>query len=141
MLRLEFGDYLGAALAALAREIPPAYAALTRALDGMSVRFDVDGRACSLRCADGVHALGAGLAGCDTEVATDTATILDLVDARCSLVQAVRSDRLHLRGPVAAVARFDRGLGAFLAGAVRGPSFPSLLEDLRLRGAARPEEP
>jgi len=138
--RPEFREHLAAALGALARDVPLAHAELTRALDGMSIRIEVNGRACGVRCSGGAHAFDANPASCDAEVTTDAATILDLADARVSLVEAIRSDRLRVQGPAAAVARFDRGLGAFLAGAVRSPAFPALLDDLRSRGVASTED-
>jgi hypothetical protein len=136
--RPEFRDYLASALALLARETPLAYQAVAHALDGVALRVRVGGAPFVVSFARGAHAFANARAHADADVASDVATLLDLVDGRVSLVPALRSERIALRGSVAVIARFDRALTAFFAGAVRGESFPGLLADFRSRGT--PEE-
>ncbi len=62
---------------------------------------------------------------------TTRAVILDLVDARAGLVEAILDDRLGLRGALPELARFHDGLMLYLHGAMRAPSFPGLLRRYR----------
>lgn len=61
------------------------------------------------------------------EVVTDRTAVLDVIGARRSLLEAVAEDRLFLRGSPAELLRFHDALQAYVAGAVRSRSFPSLL--------------
>lgn len=53
--------------------------------------------------------------------------VLSLAKGRQSLLEAIEARSLELLGDVAALLRFDGALQAFLCGAVRSSSFPSLL--------------
>jgi SCP-2 sterol transfer family len=139
--RPEFPAFLASALAALAREVPAAYQGVTAALDGVALRVEIGRSPCVLRFASGAHRFAAADERADAEVASDPGTLLDLIDARISLPTALREDRLWLRGPLETLVRFDRALALFFAGALRGKSFPALLEDLRLRGGTSRETP
>jgi len=63
---------------------------------------------------------------------TNTQTILDLADARLSVLDAILSGRLDLRGEAGELALFYEALLTYLRGAVRCLSFPSLLDQFRL---------
>ncbi len=58
--------------------------------------------------------------------------VLDLIDGRAGLLEAVAGGRLDVRGDLDAVLRLARGLTAFVEGAVRSPGVRSLLEEYRV---------
>jgi hypothetical protein len=64
-------------------------------------------------------------------VAGGKPAILDIVDARVSLSEAVDSGVIDLAGPVDDLALFFEALRIYVHGAVRSPSFPPLLERFR----------
>lgn len=72
------------------------------------------------------------------DVHTSRQTILALIHCRLTLLDAVYSNALGVRGPVRVVEQLSRAMTAYLHGAVRSPSFPGLLARLErpARGAA-----
>jgi hypothetical protein len=126
-----FASFLGRSLELLARELPWGYAALCRTLAPREVVIEVDGAATGLVCeADAVRVAPAMTAPA-VECRTTREAILDLVDARMTLVEGVMSERVWLRGSVADLLAFHDGLLIYLGGAVRSPSFPWLLREFR----------
>jgi hypothetical protein len=65
------------------------------------------------------------------DVRTTRATVLALIDAELSLVDAVLADHLSLRGALPDLLAFHEGLTTYVHGAVRAPSFPALLAAYR----------
>jgi hypothetical protein len=126
-----FASFLAGSLDLLERELPWAYGAMCRVLAPREVLLSVDGEDVSVRCTERTAIVGARAAAPDVECRTTRAAILDLADASTSLVDAVMSDRVHLRGAVGDLLAFHDGLMAYLGGAVRSPSFPALLERFR----------
>jgi len=76
----------------------------------------------------------------DVEVGLDKPILLDLVDGRVTLEDALLEERLRLRGSLDALVEFDEALYIYLGGAVRCPSFPELYAEYRDGGGARPRE-
>jgi hypothetical protein len=68
---------------------------------------------------------------CALELQTTRRTILDVIDARRTLMGAVLADRLMVRGTPRDVLAFHDGLMAYVQGAVRARSFPELLKRYR----------
>lgn len=66
------------------------------------------------------------------ELRTGRGTMLDVIDARLTLNEAVRTDALVLQGDVDDLKLAHEGLLTYVCGAVRCPSFPRLLERFRL---------
>jgi hypothetical protein len=60
---------------------------------------------------------------------TKRRVILDLVEARCTLCDAVLDDAMHVRGPIEHVVALHDALMAYVEGAVRNPRFPALLDE------------
>jgi hypothetical protein len=143
MQRSEFGDFLARSLAVLEREMPRSHARLCAVMRDRCAAFRVDGPPVLLAFGDGGPTLGplAGTApGVECELSKQT--ILDLVDGRLSLEEAVRGDRFLLRAPVRELQVFFEALQLYFRGAVRCPSLPVLLEAYRRGGAAvEPETP
>jgi hypothetical protein len=84
-----------------------------------------------VRCAGGVARVTAEARAPAVECRTTRRAILDLVDARTTLMAAVVADRVWLRGSVEDLLAFHDGLMVYLGGAVRSPSFPWLLRQFR----------
>jgi hypothetical protein len=126
-----FAAFVEAALLALARETPASYARLAALAGADGVRLAVDGPPVIVRFGARSHSLERGAAPAAVDLRSDRATILALLDADLTLLDALERDRLHLQGNVDAVLRFEQALGAFLEGAARAPSFPDLLAAFR----------
>ncbi len=62
---------------------------------------------------------------------TSRQTMLDVIDARLTLAEAVLADAIRLQGNVDDLAVFHEGLLTYVRGAVRCPSFPRLLDRFR----------
>lgn len=133
-----FTAFLLESFAAMRREVPGAHAEVCRVLARRSVRIEVGGESPLLRFARGEVALGSGAGAATIEVRATKAAILDLVDARRTLVESVLGDAIFLRGGTHDLLVFHDGLTAYVHGAVRAPSFPSLLRDYRASGQAGP---
>ena len=101
----------------------------------MVVELDVDGEVFSLR---GGHRLqvsdgAAQMAG--ARIATSRVTILDVLDARVALGEAVEAGTVSVRGSLDDVQRAHDSLLAYVHAAVRAPSHPTLLSELRAGSA------
>ena len=140
MLEARFRGFLAESFAILQREVPAAYAALCRLLTPQEVTLTMDQEPVAIRF-EQEHARLLHASDAPTiEVCTDRTLVLDLIDARCTLHEAVLSDRLLLRGRPEALLLFHDGLMLYLHGALRAPSFPTLLQWFRLapRSAGSP---
>ncbi len=130
MPRPEFRFYLDCALQRLSAEAPRWYTRVARHLDGLSIAVTVESATVLLRFDARVHRCeseGVSI----VEISAERATLLDLIDGELALHEAIRSDRMFVRGPVAAVVRFDSAFSTFLDGAIRSRSFPLLVRSLR----------
>lgn len=125
-----FGELLDAALQILSADVPEAYERIEHRLNGAAVLFEVDGVEARLVFEAGSHRFEP-CPDFRVRVATDTATILDLVDDGLSLPDALRTGRLEIYGKPGDVSGFDDALTAFLAGAIRTTKATPLLEELR----------
>jgi hypothetical protein len=115
----------------LADEVPDSYRLVLEQLGPMVVELDVDGELFSLR---GGHLLevsdgAAHTAG--TRIATSRAAILDVLDAKVGLGEAVEAGTVAVRGSLDDVQRAHNTLIAYAHAAVRAPSQPGLLAALR----------
>lgn len=129
-----FGRFLGRALGALEREAPGWHTALARAVGAAGLALDVGDESFALRFDGAELRLDPAPPpdrGPALRVATDRATIVALADGDISLVHALESDRLFVRGPLDDVLRFDTALLSFFEGAVRAPSLAPMLDRLR----------
>ena len=127
----EFSEFLSRSLELIEEEAPTSHRALGRALAGHAVRISVDAPAAVLRFGTAGFAWLEGDAPAEVELRVDRQTLLDLIDARVSLEDSILEDRFHLRGPIDSIVWFDDGLLIYLDGAIRCPSFPTLLAEFR----------
>jgi len=115
----------------LADEVPDSYRLLLARLGPMVVELDVDGEVFSLRGGDllRVSVGAAPMAG--ARINTSRAAILDLLDARVGLGEAVDTGAVGVRGALDDVQRAHDTMLAYVHAAVRAPSQPALLSALR----------
>lgn len=130
-----FRAFLAVSLATLRRECPAAHEQMCRQLDARRVRLRVGSEEFGLSVQRDVVRLGPRPVQAHVDVETDRRTILDVVAARASLLDVVVDERLHLRGAADELLRFHDALLSYVAGAVRSPTFPNLLD-----AYARPAE-
>ncbi len=91
------------ALAMIASEQPHGYRELAQTLSNLRVTLSCKGERCLYAESGRVRIAPATEGG--VLVQMDVGTLLDLLDARCSLVQAVRTNRLFVQGPATQIAR------------------------------------
>ena len=119
----------------LEREAPAFYASFAAALRGRRLLVSGDGDpftlAFSTRAVEFVRSDGSA----ELCLRVDRPTILALVEADLALEDALRLDRLMVRGNLENVVDLFDGLSVYLRGAVRCPSFPALLSAFRTHGA------
>jgi hypothetical protein len=128
--------YLERCLDALEAEVPVAHGLVVRALTGRAVAIDIEGDRVTLAMASGRHCLTRGVdAGCAVELALTEAVIGRLLDARCTVLDAVLGGEVVLRGAAEDLAALHDALLAFVHGAIRSPTAPRLLESYRDRAA------
>jgi hypothetical protein len=125
-------DFVERALGVLEAESPAAFHRLVDELRGGPAGLEVDRerlsievRGDALRVVRRPGRLDAGRVTAGGEV------VLDLIDGRVGLVEAVAQGRLDVRGDCDAVLRLARGLTAFVEGAIRSPGVRALLDDYR----------
>jgi hypothetical protein len=115
----------------LADEVPDSYRLVLERLGPMVVELDIDGELFSLR---GGHRLEVSDGAADTaraRIATSRAAILDVLDAKVGLAEAVEAGTVAVRGSLDDVQRAHDTLLAYVHAAVRAPSQPGLLATLR----------
>jgi hypothetical protein len=122
---------LAESFAVLSREHPEASARLCAHLAGLAVAVQVDGE----YFAAGFSSSGAcvrAITGREpAQVATQRQTLVDVLDDRQSLTEAVLVDAVRVVGTLDVLLRLHEGLGLYLHGAVRCPGFAPLLRRLR----------
>jgi hypothetical protein len=119
-------------VAHLADEVPNSYRLVLDQLGPLVVELNVDGELFSLRGGDrlDVSEGAAGRAG--ARITTSRTAILDVLDARVGLREAVEAGTVAVRGSLDDVLRAHDTLLAYVHAAVRAPSQPGLLAALRV---------
>jgi hypothetical protein len=112
-------------------EVPDSYRVLVAELGPMVVELDVDGEVFSLRGGDRLRVANGAAQVAGVRITTSRAAILDLVDARVGLGEAVGADTVAVRGSLDDVQRAHDSLLAYVHAAVRASSQPALLSELR----------
>lgn len=112
-------------------EVPDSYRLLVAGLGPMVVELDIDGEMFSLHGGPGLRVSDGAARLAGARIATSRATILDLLDAAVGLGEAVEMGTVRVRGPLDDVQRAHDSLQAYVHAAVRAPSQPTLLSELR----------
>ncbi|GAB1815318.1 SCP-2 sterol transfer family protein [Mycobacterium sp. MUNTM1] len=112
-------------------EVPDSYRWLVAQLGPMVVELDVDGETFSLRGGTRLQVSDGAARPAGARIATSRATIVDLLDARVGLGEAVETGRVRVHGSLDDVQRAHDSLLAYVHAAVRASSQPALLSELR----------
>ena len=112
-------------------EVPDSYHLVLETLGPLVVEVDVDGELFSLRGGRRLEVADGAAAVAGARIATSRTAILDLLDARVGLDEAVQAGTVGVRGSVDDVLRAHDTLLAYVHAAVRAPSQPALLAALR----------
>jgi hypothetical protein len=115
----------------LADEVPDSYRLLLAQLGPMVVELDVDGEVFSLRGGDRLRVSDGAAPMAGARINTSRDAILDLLDARVGLGEAVDAGAVGVRGALDDVQRAHDTMLAYVHAAVRAPSQPALLSALR----------
>jgi hypothetical protein len=122
---------LGAAFTLLHEEAPLHAHMLCHALGGVSVRIDAGDESFAPRLCDGKLGVTDACGAESVAIRTSLATVLGLLDAHGTLLDAVARGALDVRGTADALDAAADAFATFLHGMVRAPSSPALLDDLR----------
>lgn len=112
-------------------EVPDSCHLVLEALGPLVVEVDVDGELFSLRGGRRLEVADGAAAMAGARIATSRAAILDLLDARVGLDEAVQAGTVGVRGSIDDVLRAHDALLAYVHAAVRAPSQPGVLAALR----------
>jgi hypothetical protein len=115
----------------LADEVPDSYRLVLDELGPLVVALDVDGEHFSLRGGDRLEVVDGAADAPGARIATSRAAILDVLDAKVGLEEAVESGTVHVQGPLDNILRAHETLLVYVHAAVRAPSQPGLLDALR----------
>lgn len=135
-----FATFLAHSMTLLAAEKPPVYARLCASLRGREARVTMDGERLGIAFPAGEFRLLADVDRPCIELSSSRTTVVDVVDGRLTLEEAVWGEQLELRGRLDDLVRFHDALVLYLHGAVRCPSFPWLLDCYRDQNLPSPTE-
>jgi hypothetical protein len=127
----QVSSLLRQSVAHLEDEVPDSYRRVLDELGPLVVELNVDGE---LFCLRGGRRLEVSDGAADTagaRIITSRATILDVLDARVGLGEAVEAGTVDVRGSLDDILRAHNSLLAYVHAAVRAPSQPGLLAALR----------
>lgn len=115
----------------LAGEVPASCGLVLDTLGALVVGLDVDGELFALRGGSKLEVCDGATELAGTWITTSRAAILDVLDAKVSLQEAVEMGAVSVRGALDDVLRANDTLLAYVHAAVRAPSQPGLLPALR----------
>ncbi|MCV7427941.1 SCP-2 sterol transfer family protein [Mycobacterium montefiorense] len=115
----------------LEHEVPDSYRLIVATLGPMVVELDVDDEVFSLRGGGRLQVSDGAAPTAGARIVTSRATILDLLDAKVGLSEAVETGTLSVHGSLDDVQCAHNSLLAYVHAAVRASSQPALLSELR----------
>lgn len=118
-------------IAHLEDEVPESYRVLVATLGSLMVELDVDGEVFALRGRDRLEVSDGAAPAAGARIAASRLAILDLVDARVGLAEAVEAGTIRVHGSLDDVQRAHDALQAYVHAAVRASAQPALLGELR----------
>jgi hypothetical protein len=118
-------------LTALEREAPAFHAQLCSTLRGRRVRITGDGDPFALRFDAGTVTNTEPDGSEDVLLSVGNQALLELVDGQLSIEEALRQDRLEMRGQLRGVVDVFDALVIYVRGAIRCPACPPLLSEFR----------
>ena len=133
-----FARFIGSSLETLRNELSTAYHLLCTQLASRSVLLVIDGETVALAFNDSEASVLAELHNPTVQLHASRRTLLDVIDARLTLYEAVLSDSIVLEGNADDLVAFHDGLLTYVQGAIRCPSFPALLDHFRYASTSPP---
>ena len=115
----------------LEHEVPASYRHMLEALGPLVVEVDVDGELFSLRGGRRLEVTDGSGGVSGARIASSRAAILDLLDAKLGLDEAVQAGAVSVCGSLDDILRAHDTVLAYVHAAVRAPSHPELLAALR----------
>jgi hypothetical protein len=115
----------------LETEVPDSHALVVDSLGPLVVELDVDGELFSLRGGGRFDVVDGAAELAGARITTTRAAILDVLDAKVGLQEAVETGTVSVAGTLDDVLRAHDTLLAYVHAAVRAPSQPGLLSALR----------
>jgi hypothetical protein len=115
----------------LEEDVPRSYRLLVAELGPLVVELDVGDEVFSIHGGEHLEVSHDSVRTAHVLVTASRATILDLIDARTGLDEAVEAGAVAVRGSLDDVQRAHASLQAYVHAAVRAASVPALLSDLR----------
>ncbi|MCV7444953.1 SCP-2 sterol transfer family protein [Mycobacterium paraense] len=112
-------------------EVPDSYRLLVSRVGPMVVELNVDGEVFSLSGGQRLQVSDGAAQTPSVRIVTSRAGILDLLDARVGLDEAVEAGTVWVGGSLDDVQRAHDSLLAYVHAAVRAPTQPGLLSELR----------
>lgn len=134
------GEYVSALVAALGRADPAAFARMRRVVGGRRARIRLDDEEVEIRFVDGALAVepGGGASPVDGAGSTDRATVLDLMDGRVEVGDAISAGRLDVVADVDAVAAMFAAIEILIDASSRSPELQALAREFRERPGPEP---
>ena len=115
----------------LEAEVPDSHALVVDSLGPLVVELDVDGELFSLRGGGRLDVCDGAAELAGARITTTRAAILEVLDAKVGLREAVETGTVSVAGALDDVLRAHDTLLAYVHAAVRAPSQPGLLSALR----------
>jgi len=124
---LSFFHFLSESLGTLRGECRPAYTRIVELIGDLEVAIEVDGQALSVVTNNHELSVLARARAPDVDAQTNKRTLIRLLEAESTLLDAVWNEQVRLRGSLQNLVAFHDALSTYFNGAVRCPSFPALL--------------
>jgi hypothetical protein len=119
----------------LASEAAPSYGRLVTELGPLAVQVDVDGEMFCVRRGGWRLAVTEDAApDAGVRISTSRRTVVDVLNGVLTLSEAVETGRVDVHGSLDDVLRAHDALLAYAHAAVRAPSVPGLVDELRCGG-------
>ncbi|SPM28967.1 SCP-2 sterol transfer family protein [Mycobacterium terramassiliense] len=112
-------------------EVPESYRLLVAEIGPMVAQLDVDGEVFSLRGGERLQVSDGAAQTPSVRIVTSRTGILDLLDARVGLDEAVEAGTVSVQGSLDDVQRAHDSLMAYVHATVRASTQPGLLSALR----------
>jgi len=136
ILEARVAGLLDESLSVLQREQPASYARLCEKLASLRIEIRIDGECLIAAFEPGGHRVAGESTAAQTAAAgarfrASRDAVLDVLDGRINLAEAVMTGRLEAYAPLAHLLELHDALLLYVNAAVRCPSFPALLDRFR----------
>jgi hypothetical protein len=133
----DFFWFLQESISILEREVRSNYCQLSSELGALRANIALGNKKRVVYFEGGRFIISLDLSKHDIEVSLSDRAVIDVIDAKYSLENAVRADMIRVKGKLDVLEQFRSCLGIYLNGALRSPGFPRLLYEYRRTVFAR----